>query len=78
MGRYQRLRGCSWLALTSVCLLSVVLLSAVCLQFLALETNAEYTAYFHANDSREASHVVNGTQYGFPIQDALWRCASTA
>ena len=42
-------------------------------QFMALETNAAYTAYFRANDSREADHVVNGTHYGFPIAEALWR-----
>jgi hypothetical protein len=36
-------------------------------QFVALETKAGYTAYFHANDSREADLVINGTRYGFPM-----------
>lgn len=35
--------------------------------FLALETRAGYTAYFEANDTREADANVNGTHYGFPM-----------
>ena len=41
--------------------------------FLALETNAEDTAYFHADDPREANYTRNGEALGFPMQDALWR-----
>ena len=47
--------------------------SSVDKQFLALETNAVYTAYFHANDSREANYVVDGVHLGFPMAEALWR-----
>ncbi len=36
-------------------------------QFLAMETKAGYTAYFKANDPREANFEVNGTNYGFPL-----------
>ncbi len=36
-------------------------------QFLAMETKAGYTAYFKANDPREANFEVNGTHYGFPL-----------
>jgi len=42
-------------------------------QFLALETKQGYTAYFLANDPREQNFNVNGTQYGYPLVDALWR-----
>jgi len=42
-------------------------------QFLILEVKAGYTAYFHANDSREANYQVNGTYYGNPLTEALWR-----
>ncbi len=47
-------------------------------KFLALETNAVHTAYFYANDSRESGLTVNGTHYGFPLVDALWRCVCVA
>ena len=50
--------------------------------FLALETRAGYTAYFEANDPREADANVNGTHYGFPMvrfRDRVGRmCASGA
>jgi len=42
-------------------------------KFLALETKATYTAYFYANDSREANYQVGGVQYGYPLPEALWR-----
>lgn len=45
-------------------------------QFVALETKAGYTAYFHANDPRESGLVINGTQYGFPMPvcvAVVWR-----
>jgi hypothetical protein len=47
--------------------------SAVDPGFLALETRAGYSAYFSANDAREAEAEVNGTKYGFPMPDAVWR-----
>ncbi len=40
-------------------------------QFLALETKAGYTAYFKANDPREANFQVNNTHYGFPLTGTL-------
>jgi hypothetical protein len=42
-------------------------------EFLVLEVKAGYTAYFHANDPREANYQVNGTYYGSPLPEALWR-----
>jgi len=42
-------------------------------QFMILEVKGGYTAYFHANDSREANYQVNGTYYGSPLDEALWR-----
>ena len=47
-----------------VCVVCVMFLKP---QFLALETKAGYSAYFKANDQREADFAVNGTHYGFPL-----------
>ena len=48
--------------------------SATDKQFLALETKAGYTAYFKANDPREADLVINGTHYGFPLPVCVHCC----
>lgn len=42
-------------------------------RFLALETRAGHTAYFGAMDPREAAYEINGTKYGAPLRDAVWR-----
>jgi len=43
-------------------------------QFMALEVKAGYTAYFFANDPREANFKgPQGQSYGAPLTDALWR-----
>eukprot|EP00048_Salpingoeca_helianthica_P015744 m.228380 g.228380 ORF g.228380 m.228380 type:complete len:489 (-) comp17465_c0_seq1:28-1494(-) len=47
--------------------------SAADTQFLALETRAHYTAYFGANDPREAAYVYEGQHMGAPLPNALWR-----
>jgi hypothetical protein len=47
--------------------------SASSSKYVALETKATYTAYFYDNDPREAARNVNGTQYGFPLPEAVWR-----
>eukprot|EP00753_Platysulcus_tardus_P003542 PLAT12464.8.p1 GENE.PLAT12464.8~~PLAT12464.8.p1 ORF type:complete len:415 (+),score=234.15 PLAT12464.8:568-1812(+) len=47
--------------------------SAASGQFMALETKAGETAYFHADDPREKSYMHDGKQYGLAIPEALWR-----
>eukprot|EP01147_Barroeca_monosierra_P001154 gene1154-4373_t len=42
-------------------------------RFLAMETEAKYTAYFFDNDPRERDLVIDGVKYGFPLPHALWR-----
>eukprot|EP00049_Salpingoeca_infusionum_P017699 m.354045 g.354045 ORF g.354045 m.354045 type:complete len:509 (+) comp16908_c0_seq1:44-1570(+) len=42
-------------------------------RFMALETNAVFTAMFMDNDPREANRVVDGKRVGFPLQEAVWR-----
>eukprot|EP00009_Paramoeba_aestuarina_P002976 CAMPEP_0201508122 /NCGR_PEP_ID=MMETSP0161_2-20130828/1571_1 /ASSEMBLY_ACC=CAM_ASM_000251 /TAXON_ID=180227 /ORGANISM="Neoparamoeba aestuarina, Strain SoJaBio B1-5/56/2" /LENGTH=457 /DNA_ID=CAMNT_0047902679 /DNA_START=184 /DNA_END=1560 /DNA_ORIENTATION=+ len=39
----------------------------------AMETAANYTAYFQDMDPREQSCMVNNESVGFPLPDALWR-----
>ena len=34
---------------------------------------AGYTAYFEDNDPRERDYLHNGTRYGFPMAEAVWR-----
>jgi hypothetical protein len=34
---------------------------------------ADYTAYFSDNDPREGNFTYNGTRYGFPLPEAVWR-----
>lgn len=42
--------------------------------FLMTENKATYTAFFEDNDPREAALVgPDGTHYGFPMENALWR-----
>lgn len=42
--------------------------------FLMTENKATYTAFFQDNDPREAALVgPDGTRYGFPMENALWR-----
>lgn len=47
--------------------------SAADKSFLCLETKAGYSAYFGANDEREANLTVDGTHIGAPMPDAVWR-----
>ena len=47
--------------------------SAKSRQYVAIETKASYSAYFFDNDTREAQRIINGTQYGFPLTEAVWR-----
>lgn len=42
-------------------------------RFMVLETMANYTALFFANDTREAGLVVDGQHVGRPVPEALWR-----
>jgi len=39
----------------------------------SLETNNIHTAVFHAHDDREASALMDGKNYGFPMLHAVWR-----
>jgi len=39
----------------------------------AIETAAHYSAFFHDMDPREENCVVDGSQVGFPLPEALWR-----
>jgi len=47
--------------------------SAADAKFMALETRADYTAYFSDNDPREANFTYEGERYGFPLPEAIWR-----
>jgi hypothetical protein len=51
--------------------------SAVDRNMYVMETEARYTAYFEANDPREAAAMYNTSaglvQAGFPLTEALWR-----